>query len=149
MAWVLGTLGLVVVVLIAGTAGYAWYLNHEIHRIDLHNLTSAPGKGADAGTQNILMIGSTSRCRAEGPERRLRPLLPGRQRREQRRRHDPAPQPGQRHPVDPLDTPRPVRAQRPLRRRQQDRRRPLSGSRTSSSPPSRRTLASPSSTSWS
>jgi LCP family protein required for cell wall assembly len=62
VAWVLGTLGLVVVVLIAGTAGYAWYLNHEIHRIDLHNLTSAPGKGADAGTQNILMIGSTSRC---------------------------------------------------------------------------------------
>ncbi len=60
--WVLGTLGLVVVVLVAGTAGYAWYLNHEIHRIDLRNLTSAPGKGADAGTQNILMIGSTSRC---------------------------------------------------------------------------------------
>ena len=62
VAWVLGTLGLVVAVLVAGTAGYAWYLNHEIHRIDLRNLTSAPGKGADAGTQNILMIGSTSRC---------------------------------------------------------------------------------------
>jgi LCP family protein required for cell wall assembly len=62
VAWVLGTLGLVVAVLIAGTAGYAWYLNHEIHRIDLRNLASAPGKGADAGTQNILMIGSTSRC---------------------------------------------------------------------------------------
>ena len=51
------------VVLIAGaTAGYGWYLNHEIHRIDLRNLTSAPVKGADAGTENILMIGSTDRC---------------------------------------------------------------------------------------
>ena len=50
-------------VLIAGAAaGYGWYLNHEIHRIDLRNLTSAPVKGADAGTENILMIGSTDRC---------------------------------------------------------------------------------------
>ena len=49
--------------LIAGAAaGYAWYLNHEIHRIDLKNLTSAPVKGDDAGTENILMIGSTDRC---------------------------------------------------------------------------------------
>ncbi len=62
VVWILGTLFLVMAVIVAGTAGYAWYLNHEIHRIDLHNLTSAPGKGADAGTQNILMIGSTSRC---------------------------------------------------------------------------------------
>ena len=54
---------MLVLVLIAGTAaGYGWYLNHEIHRIDLKNLTSAPVKGADAGTENILMIGSTSRC---------------------------------------------------------------------------------------
>ena len=51
------------IVLIAGAAaGYGWYLNHEIHRIDLKNLTSAPVKGADAGTENILMIGSTDRC---------------------------------------------------------------------------------------
>ncbi len=62
LAWVGGTL-MLVLVLIAGTAaGYGWYLNHEIHRIDLKNLTSAPVKGADAGTENILMIGSTSRC---------------------------------------------------------------------------------------
>ena len=54
---------MLVLVLIAGAAaGYGWYLNHEIHRIDLQNLTSAPVKGADAGTENILMIGSTSRC---------------------------------------------------------------------------------------
>ncbi len=58
----LGVVGLVVTLLAGATAGYAWYLNHEIHRIPLHNLSSAPGKGADANTENILMIGSTSRC---------------------------------------------------------------------------------------
>ena len=61
-AWVGGTLLLVIVLLAGAAAGYGWYLNHEIHRIDLKNLTSAPVKGADAGTENILMIGSTDRC---------------------------------------------------------------------------------------
>src|SRR6185437_10875555 len=61
-AWIGGTIALVVVLIAGAAAGYGWYLNHEIHRIDLKNLTSAPAKGADAGTQNILMIGSTSRC---------------------------------------------------------------------------------------
>jgi LCP family protein required for cell wall assembly len=60
--YVLGSLFLVLVLVAGAAAGYGWYLNHEIHHIDLHNLTSAPGKGADAGTENILMIGSTSRC---------------------------------------------------------------------------------------
>ena len=62
MAWVGGTLALVLVLIAGAAAGYAWYLNHEIHRIDLRNLTSAPVKGDDAGTENILMIGSTDRC---------------------------------------------------------------------------------------
>ena len=62
VTYVLGTVGLVIGLVVGATAGYAWYLNHEIHRIDLHNLTSAPVKGEDAGTENILMIGSTSRC---------------------------------------------------------------------------------------
>jgi LCP family protein required for cell wall assembly len=62
VVWVLGSLLLVVVLIAGAVGGYAWYLNHEIHRIDLHNLTSSPVKGADAGTENILMIGSTSRC---------------------------------------------------------------------------------------
>ena len=62
VTYVLGSIGLVIALLVGATAGYAWYLNHEIHRIDLHNLTSAPVKGEDAGTENILMIGSTSRC---------------------------------------------------------------------------------------
>jgi len=61
-AWVTGTLLLVLVLIAGAAAGYGWYLNHEIHRIDLRNLTSAPVKGADAGTENILMIGSTDRC---------------------------------------------------------------------------------------
>jgi LCP family protein required for cell wall assembly len=61
-AWVGGTLALVLVLIAGAVAGYAWYLNHEIHRIDLKNLTSSPVKGDDAGTENILMIGSTDRC---------------------------------------------------------------------------------------
>jgi LCP family protein required for cell wall assembly len=61
-AWVGGTLALVLVLIVGAVAGYGWYLNHEIHRIDLKNLTSAPVKGNDAGTENILMIGSTDRC---------------------------------------------------------------------------------------
>ena len=61
-AWVGGTLALVLVLIAGAAAGYGWYLNHEIHRIDLRNLTSAPVKGDDAGTENILMIGSTDRC---------------------------------------------------------------------------------------
>jgi len=62
MAWVGGTVMLVLVLLAGAVAGYGWYLNHEIHHIDLRNLTSAPVKGDDAGTENILMIGSTDRC---------------------------------------------------------------------------------------
>ncbi len=60
--WIAGTLFGVLVLLVGAAAGYGWYLNHEIHHISLKNLTSAPGKGADVGTENILMIGSTDRC---------------------------------------------------------------------------------------
>ena len=51
-----------VVVLVGAAAGYAWYLNHEIHRIDVRGLREVPTSGADAGTENILMVGSTDRC---------------------------------------------------------------------------------------
>ena len=61
-AWIGGTVMLVLVLVAGAAAGYGWYLNHEIHHIDLRNLTSAPVKGDDAGTENILMIGSTDRC---------------------------------------------------------------------------------------
>jgi LCP family protein required for cell wall assembly len=49
------------VLLVGAVAGYGWYLNHEIQRVKVHNLASAP-TGAGKGTENILMVGSTSRC---------------------------------------------------------------------------------------
>src|SRR6202044_3615586 len=42
--------------------GYTWYLNHKVTRIDVKGLTAAPTKGLDTGTENILLVGSTSRC---------------------------------------------------------------------------------------
>jgi anionic cell wall polymer biosynthesis LytR-Cps2A-Psr (LCP) family protein len=60
--WIVGSLGVFIVLVVGGTAGYAWYLNHEIHRIDVRGLTDVPTSGADAGTENILMVGSTDRC---------------------------------------------------------------------------------------
>jgi LCP family protein required for cell wall assembly len=51
-----------VLVLVASGAGYAWYLNHKITRIAVKGLAKAPVKGADLGTENILLVGSTSRC---------------------------------------------------------------------------------------
>lgn len=60
--WVLGVVGVLVVVAVAGTAGYAWYLNGEIHRLDVKGLVDVPSAGADAGTENILLVGSTDRC---------------------------------------------------------------------------------------
>ena len=58
----MGTLALVVILVIGAGLGYAWYLNHEIHRIDVRGLTDVPTTGAEAGNQNILMVGSTDRC---------------------------------------------------------------------------------------
>jgi LCP family protein required for cell wall assembly len=51
-----------VVLVVGGIAGYAWYLNGEIHRIPVKNLTATPKTGVTKGTENILMVGSTSRC---------------------------------------------------------------------------------------
>jgi len=59
---VLLTLAIVIVVGVAGTAGYGFYLSHKIHRIDVKGLIDSPTSGADAGTENILMVGSTDRC---------------------------------------------------------------------------------------
>jgi len=52
----------VLVLLIAATSGYVLYLNHRVHRITVAHFKPAPTKGADVGTENILMVGSTSRC---------------------------------------------------------------------------------------
>jgi LCP family protein required for cell wall assembly len=59
---VLVVLVALLVVLTAGGAGYAWYLNHKVTRIEVKGLAAAPAKGVDEGTENILLVGSTSRC---------------------------------------------------------------------------------------
>src|ERR1700722_10998225 len=59
--WVV--LGLVaVLVLVAAGAGYLYYLAHDFRRVTVHGLHSAFRSGKEAGTENILMVGSTSRC---------------------------------------------------------------------------------------
>ena len=60
--WTLGVVGAVFVVVIGGTVGYASYLNSRIHRFDVKGLLDVPTTGADAGTANILLVGSTDRC---------------------------------------------------------------------------------------
>jgi LCP family protein required for cell wall assembly len=63
--WVKRTLliSLAVIVLAAGAgAGFAWYVNHKIHRISVNGLTPGESSGKLANTQNILMVGSTTRC---------------------------------------------------------------------------------------
>ena len=60
-AWVV--LGLVaVLLLVAVGAGYLYYLAHDLRRVTVHGLHSAFHSGKEAGTENILMVGSTSRC---------------------------------------------------------------------------------------
>ncbi|HAM00806.1 MAG TPA: hypothetical protein DCQ30_01035, partial [Acidimicrobiaceae bacterium] len=50
--------GIAIVVLVGAVAGYAEYLNQEIKRLSVHDLSQATGNG----TENILLVGSTSRC---------------------------------------------------------------------------------------
>jgi LCP family protein required for cell wall assembly len=52
----------VIVLAVAAAAGYGWYLNHRIHRIAVGGLTTGLTTGKDAHTENILMVGSTTRC---------------------------------------------------------------------------------------
>ncbi len=57
------TIGLVVLlVIIAGGVGYAYYLTHGLHREDVKGLSTALTTGQEGGSENILMVGSTSRC---------------------------------------------------------------------------------------
>ena len=55
-------LGLVVVLFAVGSVGYAWYLNHLVHRITVKGLAAGETHGAESGTENILLVGSTDRC---------------------------------------------------------------------------------------
>ena len=59
---ILISLTALVLLAIAGGAGYAWYLNHKVHRIAVKGLSPGTTTGTDAGTENILMVGSTTRC---------------------------------------------------------------------------------------
>jgi LCP family protein required for cell wall assembly len=55
-------LGLVVVLVVVGVGGYAWYLNHQVHRITVKGLATGETHGTESGTENILLVGSTDRC---------------------------------------------------------------------------------------
>jgi LCP family protein required for cell wall assembly len=56
-------IGLVVLlVLVGGGAGYTYYLTHDLNRVEVRGLNGAFTTGQEAGTENILMVGSTSRC---------------------------------------------------------------------------------------
>ncbi len=51
-----------VVLAIVAVGGRIWYLNGEIHRLNVKGLSGGASAGAESGTENILLIGSTSRC---------------------------------------------------------------------------------------
>jgi len=58
---------LVVAVLLVAAAGlYAVHLNSQVRRTQVRDLTPAPTAGPEKGSENILLVGSTSR----GPARR-------------------------------------------------------------------------------
>ncbi len=55
--------GLVVLlVVIGGGAGYVYYQINDLNRTEVRGLNGALTTGAEEGTENILMVGSTSRC---------------------------------------------------------------------------------------
>ena len=63
--WIRNTLlvTLSLVVLAVGAAvGYAYYLSHDLRRVVVRGLHKQLTVGHEANTQNILMVGSTSRC---------------------------------------------------------------------------------------
>ncbi len=62
LKWTLGILAAVVVLIVAGVGGYAWYLNHLVHRIPVKGLAPGETHGTESGTENILLVGSTDRC---------------------------------------------------------------------------------------
>jgi LCP family protein required for cell wall assembly len=56
-------IGLAVVLVLAGSgAGYLYYLTHDLNRVSVRGLSDTLTSGQEAGTENILMVGSTSRC---------------------------------------------------------------------------------------
>jgi len=53
---------IVIVLLVAGSVGYGLYLNGKVHRVAVNGLSAGLTQGSSSGTENILMVGSTSRC---------------------------------------------------------------------------------------
>jgi len=49
-------------VLVGAAAGYVYYVTHDLNRVEVHGLHSSFSSGAEVGSENILMVGSTSRC---------------------------------------------------------------------------------------
>jgi LCP family protein required for cell wall assembly len=62
LKWALAVFGIVIVLIVAGVGGYAWYLNHLVHRITVKGLAAGETHGTESGTENILLVGSTDRC---------------------------------------------------------------------------------------
>ena len=60
--WAVGVVGLVIVLAAGALAGYAWWLNRRIHHVKVGGLRAGATTGVDQGTENILLVGSTSRC---------------------------------------------------------------------------------------
>ena len=52
----------VLVIVVVCAAGYAYYVAHDLKRVDVKGLSKALTSGREEGTENILMVGSTSRC---------------------------------------------------------------------------------------
>jgi LCP family protein required for cell wall assembly len=51
----------VLLVLVGGGAGYVWWIT-RLNRVQVNGLQTAQTSGQEAGSENILMVGSTSRC---------------------------------------------------------------------------------------
>ncbi|HEV3369121.1 MAG TPA: LCP family protein [Acidimicrobiales bacterium] len=49
-------------VAVGGGAGYAYYVTHDLKRVEVNGLSGTLTTGIEGGTENILMVGSTSRC---------------------------------------------------------------------------------------
>jgi LCP family protein required for cell wall assembly len=52
----------ILLVIFGGGVGYLYYLTNDLNRVDVRGLDGAFASGQEAGTENILMVGSTSRC---------------------------------------------------------------------------------------
>jgi LCP family protein required for cell wall assembly len=52
----------VLLAVVGGGATYTYYLTHDLHRVQVRGLSNSLTTGQEAGSENILMVGSTDRC---------------------------------------------------------------------------------------